>query len=160
MLSIITFNSFLLYSSNVSFSLLYFYSLAFSFFLSLSLSFSAFRINPSLHIFNLAFIMNPVDSDDLGAYGFKSKTKTKAQGWSIFLNKTVGRTVWFQIEKHISGVANIDFKTDLSRFQEVSSQISSLMMLSTLTQRKKTFLRYWMKLRLMSLTYMLRESPI
>src|SRR4051812_25369445 len=105
MLSIISFNSSLLYSSNVSFSLLYFHSLAFSFFLSLSLSlslslpFSAFRINPSLHIFNLAFIMNLVDSDDLGAYGFKPKTKTKAQGLSTFLNKTIGRTVWFQIEK-------------------------------------------------------------
>src|SRR3954470_1800137 len=119
MLSIISFNSFRLYSSNVSFSLLYFHSLAFSFFLSLSLPFSAFRINPSLHIFNLTFIMNPVDSDDLGAYGFKPKTKTKAQGWSIYLNRTVGRVVWFQVEKQISGIADNDFKTDLSRFQEV-----------------------------------------
>src|SRR3954462_5573187 len=162
MLSIISFYFFfVLYSSNVSFPSYILPLLQSVSFISLSLplSFSAFRISPSLHIFNLAFIMNPVDSGNLGAYGFKSKMKTKAQGWSIFLNKTAGRNVWFQIEKHVSGVADIDFKMDLSRFQEVSSQISSLMMLSTLTQRKKTFLRYWMKLRLMSLTFMLRESP-
>src|SRR3954469_24558295 len=192
MLSIISFYFFSFNTLQTFLFPLIFLFLAFSFFFALSLS--AYCINPSLFIFNLAFIMNPfssssqqvfnrqevsplktryipplemevlckssMDSDDLGAYGFKPKTKTKAQGLSIYLNKTVGRTVWFQFEKHISGVADIDFKMDLSRFQEVSSQISSLMMLSTLTQRKKTFLRYWMKIRLMSLTSMLRESPI
>src|SRR3954468_872956 len=158
MLSIISFISFLLYSSNVSFSS-YISLSCIQFLLSLSF-FSAFHINPSLLIFNLAFFMNLVDVDNLDAFGFKPDAKSKAQGWSIFLNKTVGRTVWFQIEKHISGVADIDLKTDLSRFQEVSGQISSLMMLSTLTQRKKTFLRYWMKLSTMFLTSMLRESPV
>src|SRR3954465_12354015 len=139
--------SFYFFSFNILQTFLFpliFLFLAFSFFFALSLS--ACCINPSLFIFNLAFIMNPfssssqqafnkqevsplktryippsemevlckssVNSDDLGAYSFKPKTKTKAQGWSIYLNRTVGRVVWFQVEKQISGIADIDFKTD------------------------------------------------
>src|SRR3954462_12374856 len=117
MLSISSFYFFLLILFKRFFSLLYF-----SFLHSVSFSLSLCCLNPSLFIFNLAFIMNPfssssqqafnrqevsplktryippsemevlckssVDSDDLGSYGFKPKTKTKAQGWSIYLNRT------------------------------------------------------------------------
>src|SRR3954470_21813845 len=103
MLSIISFYFFSSIFLKRFFFPLIFLFLAFCFFLSLSLSFFyAFHINPSLLIFNLAFFMNPVDVDNLDAFGFKPKTKTKAQGWSIYLNRTVVRVVWFQVEKQIS----------------------------------------------------------